>query len=89
MARTETARPYFLSGVLPGRHAGTDDDELVLLITHTDGPNLSQENGGLAILSVIDYFAKLRSQFVTPQVNRSTHSTSSSMSTAGSLPTSG
>jgi hypothetical protein len=58
-ARSEQATPYFLSGVLPGRNFGTPEDELVLLLTHTDGPNLTQENGGLAILAIVDYFAKL------------------------------
>jgi hypothetical protein len=58
-ATTEPATAWFLSGVLPGRDFGSDDDELVLLVTHTDGPNLTQENGALAVLALIDYFAKL------------------------------
>jgi hypothetical protein len=64
LATTEPAEAWFLSGILPGRNAKTRDDEIVLLVTHTDGPNVSQENGALAILSVVDYFAKL------PQVAR-------------------
>jgi len=32
---------------------------MVLLITHTDGPALSQENGALGILAVIHYFANI------------------------------
>lgn len=63
-ATTEPAEAYFLSAVLPGRHYGSDEDEMVLLVTHSDGPNLTQENGALAILSVVDYFAKL------PQLER-------------------
>jgi hypothetical protein len=59
LARTEPAEPYFLSGILPGRDYGKTDDEFVLLVTHTDGPNLTQENGALAILAVIDYFAMM------------------------------
>ena len=59
VAQTEPAEAYFLFGVLPGRNFGSDGDELVLLVTHTDGPNLTQENGALAILSVIDYYAKV------------------------------
>lgn len=58
-ASVEPATAWFLTGVLPGRDFGSDDDELVLLVTHTDGPNLTQENGALAVLAVIDYFAKL------------------------------
>ncbi len=59
MARTEPAEAHFLSGVLPGRQFGAKEDEYVLLLTHTDGPNLTQENGGLAVLAIVDYFAKL------------------------------
>jgi hypothetical protein len=62
IARTDPAEAWFLTGILPGRDFGTEDDELVLLVTHTDGPNVSQENGALAILSVIDYFAKMPPQ---------------------------
>lgn len=59
LARSEPAEAWFLSAVLPGRDYGTDRDETVLLVTHTDGPNLTQENGGLAILAVIDHFARV------------------------------
>jgi hypothetical protein len=59
LARSEPAEPYVLSGILPGRNLGTDTDEFVLLVTHSDGPNLTQENGALAILAVIDYFAMM------------------------------
>ena len=53
------AEPWFIAGLLPGRDAGTAKDEVVLLLTHTDGPNLTQENGGLGIVGIVDYFAKL------------------------------
>ena len=58
-AREETARPYFLSGILPGRDYGTDADRFVLLVTHSDGPNLTQENGTLGILGIVDYFSRV------------------------------
>ena len=58
-AREEQAETYFLYGYLPGRNYGTPDDELVLLVTHSEGPNLTQENGALGIVGVIDYFAQL------------------------------
>ncbi len=58
-AREEDAETYFLYGYLPGRDYGTADDELVLLVTHSEGPNLTQENGVLGILAVIDYFAQV------------------------------
>ncbi len=57
-ARRERAETWFLSGILPGRAYGTPADELVLLVTHTDGPNLTQENGALGILALVDAFAQ-------------------------------
>ena len=30
-----------------------------MLITHTDGPSISQENGGLGILSMVRYFSRI------------------------------
>lgn len=59
LAETARAEPWFLTGILPGRDFGTPKDELVMLVTHTDGPNLSQENGALTVLAIVDYFAKL------------------------------
>jgi len=58
-AEVEDAETWFLSGCLPGRDFGTPDDELVLLVTHSEGPNLTQENGTLGIVAIVDYFAQL------------------------------
>jgi hypothetical protein len=58
-AAEEPAQPYLLHGFLPGRAYGTQADEFVLLVTHTDGPNLTQENGALGIIAIVDHFAKL------------------------------
>ena len=58
-AREEVAETYFLYGYLPGREHGTPEDELVLLVTHSEGPNLTQENGTLGILAIVDYFAQV------------------------------
>jgi len=58
-AREEDATTYFLYGALPGRNYGTPDDEMVLLVTHSEGPNLTQENGTLGIVGIVDYFAQL------------------------------
>lgn len=58
-ARREEAETWFLSGILPGRDFGTAADELVLLITHTDGPNLTQENGGLALVALVQELARM------------------------------
>ena len=38
---------------------GTPRDEQVLLITHTDGPSISQENGAIGILSMVKYFSHI------------------------------
>ena len=56
LAKTEEAETFFLSGFLPGKNYGQESDEIILLLTHTDGPNLTQENGALSILAVMDYF---------------------------------
>jgi hypothetical protein len=49
---------------LPGRNYGTASDTEVLLVTHSDGPNLTQENGTLGILALVRAFAR------QPQVER-------------------
>ncbi len=59
VATEQESETYFFSGYLPGRNYGTDADELVLLVTHSEGPNLTQENGTLGILGIIDYFSKV------------------------------
>ena len=59
MAQQAPAEPYFYSAVLPGRNYGTDDDEQVLLVTHSDGPSLSQENGALGIVALIRHYARI------------------------------
>jgi len=64
VATEQESETYFFSGYLPGRNYGTDADELVLLVTHSEGPNLTQENGTLGILAIVDYFSKV------PQADR-------------------
>ena len=54
----EQAEAYQLVAYLPGRDYGTDDDEIILMITHTDGPSISQENGPLGLLGIIHYFSQ-------------------------------
>ncbi|HET9732503.1 MAG TPA: hypothetical protein VFP54_07500 [Acidimicrobiales bacterium] len=34
-------------------------DEVIIVNTHTDGPNVAEENGGLALVSLARYFSKL------------------------------
>lgn len=59
IAQKEEVETYQLFGYLPGRNYGTDEDRQVLLITHTDGPSISQENGALGILSIVKYFSRI------------------------------
>jgi hypothetical protein len=59
IAKTEDAETYQLFGYLPGKDYGTPGDQQVLLITHTDGPSISQENGALGILGIVKYFSRI------------------------------
>ena len=53
VGKVEEAETYQLIGYLPGRDYGTERDERVVLLTHTDGPSISQENGALGLLAVV------------------------------------
>jgi len=53
VAKVEETETYQLIGYLPGRDYGTEKDEQIILITHTDGPSISQENGALGLLAVV------------------------------------
>ncbi len=59
IAHTEQAEAYQLFGYLPGKNYGKPDDQQVMLITHTDGPSISQENGALGILAMTKYFSHI------------------------------
>lgn len=59
LAKTEEVEPHFFAGYLPGKNYGQENDEIILMLTHTDGPNITQDNGGLGILSVVHYFAQI------------------------------
>ena len=59
VAETQECETYQLFGYLPGKNYGTASDEQILLITHTDGPSISQDNGALGILGVVKYFANI------------------------------
>ena len=43
-------------GVLPG--SGTDHGDGLIVNTHTDGPNATEENGALGMLALAQYFAR-------------------------------
>jgi hypothetical protein len=38
---------------------GTSSEEVLIINTHTDGPNATEENGGLGCLALAKYFARL------------------------------
>ena len=38
---------------------GTSRDEIIILNTHTDGPNATEENGALGIVALAKYFSRL------------------------------
>ena len=59
IAKTEQVTGYQLFGYLPGKDYGTPQDQQILLITHTDGPSISQENGAIGILAMVKYFSRI------------------------------
>lgn len=50
----ENATTETLIATLPGMSA-----ETIIINTHTDGPNVFEENGGVALLSIARYFARM------------------------------
>jgi hypothetical protein len=44
---------------LPGKNYGTEQDQQVLLSTHTDAMSLIEDNGGLGLLGIMSYFSRL------------------------------
>ena len=58
-ATVETAEAYQFIGYLPGKDYGTPDDEQIVLINHTDGPSITQDNGALGLLAIIKYFSHI------------------------------
>ena len=58
-ATIEEAEAYQTISYLPGRDYGTPDDEQILLINHTDGPSITQDNGALGLLAIVKYFSHI------------------------------
>jgi hypothetical protein len=58
-AEVSPSTAYQLIGYLPGNKYGTHNDEVIQLVTHTDGPSISQDNGAFGILAVIKYMANI------------------------------
>jgi hypothetical protein len=46
-------------GLLPGANYGTSGDQFLICNTHSDGPNIAEENGGIALFNVAQYFARI------------------------------
>lgn len=59
LAKVEPTETYQLIGYLPGRDYGTEKDEKILLVTHTDGPAVLQDNGALGIVGIVAYFSRI------------------------------
>ena len=55
----ENAKAFETVAVLPGKDFGTPNDRSILLATHIDGPSIVEDDGGLAILSVLHYYAQI------------------------------
>ena len=58
-ATIEESEAYQTIAYLPGRDYGTPDDEQILLINHTDGPSITQDNGALGLLAIVKYFSNI------------------------------
>lgn len=50
---------YQLIAYLPGKNYGKANDEQIVLVTHTDGPSITQDNGSLGLLSIVKYFSNI------------------------------
>jgi hypothetical protein len=46
-------------GILPGQNYGSPRDQFIVNNTHSDGPNIAEENGGIGVINVAKYFARL------------------------------
>lgn len=53
------AEAYQTIAYLPGRNYGNPEDEQILLINHTDGPSITQDNGALGLLAIVKYFSHI------------------------------
>jgi hypothetical protein len=58
-AAVEESEAYQTIAYLPGKNYGTPDDEQILLINHTDGPSITQDNGALGLLAIVKYFSHI------------------------------
>ncbi len=58
-ATVEAAEAYQLIAYLPGRAYRTPADEQILLVNHTDGPSITQDNGALGLLAIVNYYSHI------------------------------
>jgi hypothetical protein len=55
----ENATAYETIATLPGKDYGKPNDQAILLCTHLDGPSIVEDDGGLAMLAVLHYYAQI------------------------------
>jgi len=61
-ATLEPAEAYQLIAYLPGKDYGTPQDQQIVLVNHTDGPSITQDNGALGLLAIVKYFSHVPQQ---------------------------
>lgn len=61
-AVTEPKELYQIIARLPGKDYGTDRDQQIILSSHSDGPTITQDNGPVGILSVVQYYSRIPQQ---------------------------
>ncbi len=59
IANFQTDHGKEIIGYLPGKNYGTAADQQILIATHQDAMSLSEENGGLGMLGVLNYFSHI------------------------------
>ena len=59
IGKVEPTETYQLFAYLPGVDYGTPKDQKILLVTHTEGPSISQDDGGYGMLAIAKYFSHI------------------------------
>ena len=62
-ATLQPAEAYQLIAYLPGKDYGLPEDEQIVLVTHTDGPSITQDNGALGLLAIVKYFSNIPQEY--------------------------
>ena len=58
-ATLKTSEAFQYIAYLPGANYGTPKDEQIILVNHTDGPSITQDNGALGLLGIVKYFSNI------------------------------